>query len=139
MSGFTIGQAAKAAHVNVETIRFYERQGLVVQPPTPSQGYREYDSETVERVRFIRQAQEIGFSLREVRELVALRSDPRGDCADVRARATAKLDVVNAKIAQLHRVRSALETLIAACPGKGAVWSCSILGELAGNCCSPGE
>ena len=139
MSGFTIGQVAKAANVNVETIRFYERRGLVVQPPTPSQGYREYDSETVERVRFIRQAQEIGFSLREVQELVALRSDPCGDCADVRARATAKLNDVNAKIAQLHRVRSALETLIAACPGKGAVESCSILEELARSRCNKAE
>lgn len=130
MSGFTIGRAAKAANVNVETIRFYERRGLVAQPSTPSQGYREYPSETVDRIRFIRQAQEIGFSLREIHELLALRTDPHGDCSDVRARANAKLDEVNSKIGQLQSVRTALKKLIAACPGKGAVQYCSILEEV---------
>ncbi len=130
MQGLTISLAAKAASVNVETIRFYERRGLIARPPTPSQGYREYDLETVERVRFIRQAQEIGFSLREIQELLALCTDPLADCADVRTRAIAKLDNVNAKIRQLQHVQTALETLISACPGKGAVEYCSILGEV---------
>lgn len=130
MPELTIGRAAKAAGVNVETIRFYERRGLIVRPPTPSQGYREYDLDTVERIRFIQQAQEIGFSLREIQELLALRADPEADCADVRARATAKLDDVNAKIRQLQNVQAALEKLISACPGKGAIEYCSILEEV---------
>lgn len=130
MTGFTISKAARAADVNVETIRFYERRGLINQPRTPAQGYREYPPETVEQIRFIRQAQEIGFALRDIQELLALRTDPEGDCADVRLRAVAKLDDVNAKIDQLRTVKHALETLIAACPGQGALGSCSILNEI---------
>lgn len=130
MIRFTIGKAAEAAGVNVETIRFYERRGLVFQPPTPAQGYREYDSETIDRIRFIRHAQEIGFSLADIRELLALRTDPGSDCADVRLRAVARLDDVNAKIGRLQQMQAALEILIAACPGEGAISSCSILNEI---------
>jgi len=126
----TISRAAKAANVGVETIRFYERRGLVSQPTTPVRGYREYDPETIEQIRFIRHAQEIGFSLSDIQELMELRSDPDSDCSDVRLRAVAKLDDVNIKIERLLRVQDALETLIAACPGEGAVGSCSILKEI---------
>ena len=72
----TISKAAKAADVSVETIRFYERRGLVSQPMTPVRGYREYDLDTIEQIRFIRHAQEIGFSLSDIQELMELRSDP---------------------------------------------------------------
>ena len=126
----TISRAAKAAEVSVETIRFYERRALISQPITPVRGYREYDPETIEQIRFIRHAQEIGFSLSEIQELMTLHTDPDGDCSDVRLRAVAKLDDVNIKIERLRRVQDALETLIAACPGKGAVSSCSILNEI---------
>ena len=126
----TISRAAKAADVSVETIRFYERRGLVSQPTTPARGYREYDRETIEQIRFIRHAQEIGFSLSDIQELMELRSDPDSDCSDVRLRAVAKLGDVNTKIERLRRVQDALETLIAACPGEGAVGSCSILNEI---------
>jgi len=84
----TIGKVAKIADVGVETIRFYERKGLINQPLKPlSGGYRIYPDEAVQRIRFIRQAQEIGFSLREIEELVSLRADPSAVCADVRERA----------------------------------------------------
>tara|TARA_R110000796_G_scaffold170945_2_gene287866 strand:- start:2108 stop:2782 length:675 start_codon:yes stop_codon:yes gene_type:complete len=126
----TISKAAKAADVSVETIRFYERRGLVSQPMTPVRGYREYDLDTIEQIRFIRHAQEIGFSLSDIQELMELRSDPDSDCSDVRLRAVAKLHDVNIKIERLLRVQDALETLIAACPGEGAVGSCSILKEI---------
>ncbi|GHE03970.1 hypothetical protein U879_21160 [Defluviimonas sp. 20V17] len=131
MTGCSIGRAARATGVNVETIRFYERRGLVPQPPRPTQGYREYGAETIERIRFIRHAQQIGFSLNDIRELLALRTDPGSDCSEVRLRAVAKLGDVNAKICRLQQMRAALETLIAACPGQGAVGSCSILNEIA--------
>src|SRR3546814_1209070 len=92
MQGVTIGRAARKAGVGVETIRFYERKGLIAQPPKPARaGFRHYPEETVERIRFIRQAQELGFSLREVCELLDLRPDPQADAADVRARATAQI------------------------------------------------
>lgn len=88
MTRLTIGRAAKAANVNVETIRFYERRGLITQPRKPAGGgAREYDDYTIARVRFVRQAQDIGFSLREIAELLSLRADPGADCAAVRARA----------------------------------------------------
>jgi MerR family mercuric resistance operon transcriptional regulator len=127
----TIGIVARAAGVGVETVRFYERRGLIDQPPKPNtNGFRDYPPETVERIWFIRQAQDLGFSLREIDELLALQADPGTDCADVRARAAAKLQDVLAKIERLQRIRGALEGLIAACPGRGAVRVCSILDAL---------
>ena len=131
MTELTISKAAKNAGVSVETIRFYERKGLIEQPPKPlDTGFRVYPEETVKRVRFIRQAQEIGFSLREIEELLSLRADPSADCSDVRERAVAKLEEVDQKMEQLGRIRSALNELIAACPGRGALRACSIMESL---------
>jgi MerR family copper efflux transcriptional regulator len=128
MPGLTIGRAARSAGVNVETIRFYERRGLIKQPRKPANGgFREYDLGTLAHIRFVRQAQELGFSLSEVRELLSLRADPFADCAEVRQRASAKLADVRGKIERLQRIGAALETLIAACPGGGALKACSIL------------
>ncbi len=133
MRATTIGKAAREAGVGVETIRFYERRGLISQPPkTRDAGFRVYPEETVRHVRFIRQAQELGFSLREIHELLSLRAAPEADAGDVRARATAKLDEVCRKIEQLRRIRAALEDLIAACPGRGALRTCSIMEALVG-------
>lgn len=130
MRDMTISKAAKQAGVGVETVRFYERKGLIEQPPKPESGFRTYPPEIVDRVRFIRQAQEIGFSLREIDELLSLRADPGTDCGDIRERALAKRVEVERKIGQLARIRSALNELIAACPGRGALRSCSILSAL---------
>jgi MerR family mercuric resistance operon transcriptional regulator len=134
MNDMTIGKAAQQAGVGVETVRFYEREGLIERPAKPSAGgFRVYPPETVERIRFIRQAQDLGFSLREVCELLDLRADPQADAADVRARATAKLANVNDKMRQLQRIKDALETLIAACPGHGALGCCSSIEALEGH------
>lgn len=134
MRDMTIGTAAREAGVGVETIRFYERRGLVEQPLKPAfGGFRVYSDDVVRRVRFIRQAQELGFSLKEIDELLLLRADPAIDCGDVRARARAKLDEVNAKIARLNRIGDALDALIAACPGRGALRACSIMDALEGD------
>ncbi len=131
MTALTIGKAARGAGVGVETIRFYERKGLIEQPRKPQDaGFRVYPEETVHRIRFIRQAQELGFSLREIQDLLSLRADPAADAGDVRVRATAKLAEVNRKITELERIRAALETLIAACPGGGVLRSCSIMESL---------
>lgn len=133
----TIAHAARAAGVGVETIRFYERRGLIEQPPKPNgSGFRVYSVETVQRVRFIRQAQELGFSLREVSELLDLRADPAADAAKVHARAAAKLGEIKEKIQALRRMQVALEALIAACPKTGALGNCSIMEALVG---SPGQ
>jgi len=112
----------------VETIRFYERRGLIERPPKPSgAGIRRYAPETVRRVRFIRQAQQLGFTLRQIEELLSLEANPAADCSDVRLRALAKIEEVNARIGQLAEIRSALVRLLAACPGSGALGACSIL------------
>lgn len=132
MTTLTIGKTALASGVKVETIRFYERRGLIPQPPKPRDGYRLYTPETIERIRFIRKAQEIGFSLREIEELLSLRAHPDADCADMRERAAAKIAEVNRKIAELKRVRVALEKVKASCPGRGALSACTILEALQG-------
>lgn len=132
MNRMTISRAAREAGVGVETIRFYERKRLIEQPPKPKDsGFRDYPIETVRRIRFIRQAQDLGFALKEIDELLSLRADPSTDCADVRASASAKLEDVNEKIARLVAIQSALRDLISACPGRGpAARSCSILEAL---------
>ena len=134
MVAMTISKAACRGGVRIETIRFYERRGLIQQPPRPNDsGFRIYPEQTVQRIRFIRQAQEIGFSLREIEELLSLRADPSADCADVRPQATAKLEEVERKIAKLEKMRGALQELIDACPGSGAIRVCSIMEALVGG------
>ena len=126
-----ISAVARNTGVGVETVRFYERQGLIAQPPRPSDGgFRSYPPEVLERIRFIRQAQSLGFSLKEIDELLSLRADPSADCGDVRQRAQSKLEEVEEKIASLTTIRSALRGLIDACPGEGAARFCSILDSL---------
>ncbi len=131
MKMMTISHAAREAGVGVETIRFYERRGLIKQPPKPvGSGFRVYPEETVQHIWFIREAQEIGFSLREIDELLALRADPATDSSEVRERAIDKRNEVERKIAHLERIYAALEELISACPGKGALRKCSIMEAL---------
>lgn len=127
MTGMTIGRAARAAGVNVETIRFYERRRLIEQPPKPAfGGYRVYPETTVRRVRFIRRAQDLGFSLREIAELLSLQTTGGADAADVQDRAVEKLRDVDEKIERLQRIRGSLTDLLARCPGQGDLRCCSI-------------
>mgnify|MGYP003770063849 FL=1 len=131
MKTMTISRAAEQAGIGVETIRFYERRGLINQPPKPmAGGFRDYPSETVSRLRFIREAQELGFSLDEITDLLSLRADPKTNCAKVQRRAEIKLAEVQHKIERLQDIGTALGRLIAACPGKGALGSCSIIESL---------
>ena len=124
-----IGKAAKSAGVSVETVRFYERQGLISQPSTPvNGGYRSYPSETVDYIRFIRRAQDFGFSLKEINELLSLRANPSTDCGDIQARASKKLEDMKVKIARLLVIQTVFQDLLSACPGRGvAVRYCPIL------------
>ena len=129
MQALTIGRAAREAGVNIETVRFYERRGLIERPPKGA-GYRIYSPDQVARIRFIKEAQQIGFTLTEIGQLLTLRADPAGDCAEVRQQAVAKQQEVRRKIQQLQQIDAALETLIAACPGSGALQACSIMDVL---------
>ncbi len=131
MKTITIGNAATLAGVGVETIRFYERKKLITQPQKPAHGgYRHYSNEIVHSVRFIRQAQELGFSLKEISELLSLRAEPDSDCSEVQKRANAKLAEVEGKISQLNKIASALKKVIGTCPSQGNLETCSIISAM---------
>ncbi len=130
MNEMTIGRVANEAGVSVETVRFYERKRLIEQPRRPSSGYRTYDRDAVERIRFIRQAQQLGFTLAEIRELLSLRVDPQTNCADVKGRAEAKVAEVDQKIRALRAMRRALVEISEKCTGEGVTSDCPILEAL---------
>jgi len=130
MDFFTTGEVASRGGVNLETIRYYERRGLLPKPPRTPAGYRTFDAAALRRLRFIKQAQALGFSLKEIKELLALRVDPRTSCADVRRRAEAKIADVEAKLRVLRTMKRALVQLTAACAGRGPVSACPILETL---------
>ena len=122
-----IGQLATATKVGVDTIRFYENEGLLAKPPRTRSGYRQYPAAAVSRLQFIVRAKELGFTLKEVSELLELRVDPTKSCADVKVLAKAKILDVQSKIADLTRIESALQTLARSCRGKGPTSECPIL------------
>jgi MerR family mercuric resistance operon transcriptional regulator len=126
----TIGKVARAAGVNVETVRYYQRSGLVPEPPRPAGSVRRYSDETVARLRFIKRAQELGFSLAEIRRLLAL-GDPQS-CGKARALAADKLSLVSSRIADLERMRAVLESLIERCDAVRGRVACPIIETLAG-------
>jgi Hg(II)-responsive transcriptional regulator len=130
MKPMTIGQVARRAGVGVETVRFYERRGLLEEPARKESGYRQYTADVVSRLRFIRRAKELGFTLSEISELLALRLDPSATRADVRRRALAKIADIEAKIEDLSRMRDVLEKLTATCRGHGPAAGCPILDAL---------
>lgn len=130
MKPMTIGEVAKAAEIGVETVRFYEREGLIAEPPRRRSGYRQYPPDTVRRLRFIRRAKELGFTLTEIGELLELRVDPTKSCADVRTLARAKMADIEAKMLDLARIQAALAELVRTCRGKGATSDCPILDAL---------
>lgn len=123
----TIGQLARRCGLGVETIRFYERQGLIPGPARTPSGYRQYPEETVRRVRFILRAKEVGFALREIGELLSLRVRAGARCVDVQRKAEAKLADIDDKVAALGQMRDALKGLLAECHGRGPVSECPIL------------
>ncbi|GLQ94013.1 heavy metal-responsive transcriptional regulator [Dyella acidisoli] len=127
----TIGTVAKRAGVPIDTIRYYEREGLLPEPLRRASGYRSYNETAVSRLRFIRRAKELGFTLEEIRDLLALSSDRRGGVKAVRKRAEQRLASIETRIAELMRIRKGLQQLIQACPGHGDPEHCPILRALA--------
>jgi MerR family mercuric resistance operon transcriptional regulator len=128
--GLTIGKVARSAGLAIDTVRYYEREGLLQKPARTPSGYRQYSSDAVKRLQFIRQAKELGFTLSEIRELLALKVAPGKSCADVRSRAEAKIANVEQRIEQLNRMKRALTKLAAACSGRGPTSECPILEAL---------
>ncbi len=130
METMTIGKIAKAVGVGVETVRFYERRGLIEEPQRRASGYREYPESAVARLHFIRKAKELGFSLKEIEELLSLRMDPGATCAEVKERAEQKVAEVEAKIRDLQRIKRTLGKISATCKGSGPVGECPIIEAL---------
>ena len=128
MSLLTIGQVAKKTKVNIETIRYYEHLGILPKPArNPNSGYRQYKENIVERLNFIGNAKELGFSLKEIKQLFALRVRSNSTCGDVKQRAERKINDIEAKIKTLQKMKTALNKLIGQCKGKGPVSECPII------------
>jgi Hg(II)-responsive transcriptional regulator len=130
MEPLTIGQLAERAGVNLETVRYYEREGLIPPPPRKSSGHRAYASDAVRRLRFIKRAQELGFSLAEIRELLHLKVDPDQLCTDVVRQIDAKAQEVEEKIRHLEAIKQTLTRMKESCDGHCAVSDCPILESL---------
>ena len=127
----TVGRLAREASVNLQTIRFYERRKLIPAPRRSANGYRQYSPEIVRRVLFIKRAQELGFSLREIGELLNLRRTSSSTCADVRQKAQSKIEEIEKKITSLRRVKKALVKLKAQCDAEVTASSdCPLLDSL---------
>lgn len=122
-----IGQVAKRTGVGIETIRFYERKGLLAHPPRTRSGYRAYPQEAVAKIRFIKRAKDLGFSLSEIAELLALESNPTSTCADVKHRAIAKISAIQERMTDLQRMKRALGRLVESCNENGPIEHCPII------------
>lgn len=128
-----IGQLSRRTGVPIDTVRYYEKQHLLPPPTRTASGYRHYEADDVLRLTFIRRAKTLGFTLEEIRDLLALSRADSGDMAAIRAAAASKLIDVEQRIAELTRVRDGLQSLVSACPGHGALDQCPILSALGGE------
>jgi len=126
----TIGKVAQRAGVGVETVRFYERKGLIERPRRRNSGFRQYPPDAVRRIRFIKRAQDLGFTLTEIAELLDLRLEPGCTCGDIKNRAEQKAKDIDRKVRDLRRMKRSLNELITACDGNGDVNGCPILNSL---------
>ena len=131
MDTFTIGQLAQQAQVNIETIRFYEKRGLMPKPNRTEAGYRLYTANDVSRILFIKRAKELGFTLKEIDELFSLKIDDETTCADVKHLAQHKIDIVNQKIQDLQKIKTKLAELVVLCERENiSTGECPILEAL---------
>jgi Hg(II)-responsive transcriptional regulator len=126
-----IGELASQTNVAIETLRYYEKRGLLQEPDRSPAGYRAYSPDTVRRVRFIRRAQELGFTLQEIADLLTFWEDSATSCGRVEARATATLGRIDQKIRDLEHMRSALAQYVTACRTREALSECPLLASLA--------
>lgn len=123
----TIGMLASHAEVNIETIRYYQRRGLLIEPPKPKEGYRHYPADSVDRVRFIKRAQKLGFTLDEIATLLELGD---GHCAETKQLALHKLQLIEARLADLNKMRNTIKALVNQCETGGEEMGCPIVASL---------
>ncbi|MEN8232823.1 MAG: MerR family transcriptional regulator [Thermodesulfobacteriota bacterium] len=133
MNGLTIGKLAKQAGLGIETVRFYERQGLIEPPPRTDSNYRIYPEEEVSRLKFIKRAKDLGFTLKEIKELFVLQHDPHATKADIKKRTVEKIEDIKKKVQDLTRIQEVLEHLAGTCEGHGPISECPILDALTGK------
>ncbi len=126
----TIGQVADRLDVSVQTLRYYEREGLLPHLPRSDAGYRLFDEEVLKRVAFIKHAQEVGFSLREIGELLSLRADPDGSCRDIQRCDEEKIGQLQDRLARLRSMKRTLENLVTLCTSGLPATACPILEAL---------
>ena len=129
MESLTTGQVAERAHVNIHTVRYYEKRGLLPEPPRTAAGYRQYSPEHISHLRFIKRAQDLGFTLEEIGELMDLRVVP-GAGAEVREKTSEKIEEIEAKIRDLERIKTKLLELADSCEHHGSPDSCRVLDAL---------
>ena len=124
------GEVAARAGVNIQTLRYYERRGLLEEPERRASGYRKYPRDAVQLIRFIKKAQELGFTLTEIEDLLRLRSDQTASCPQVRVAAQAKIEGIEQKIRSLRAMKRALGVLVSSCRSGGSTRECPILDAL---------
>ena len=130
MTTLKIGQVAQQADVNIETVRYYEREGLIPEPPRRPSGYRQYSPDYVQRIKFIKHAQYLGFSLKEITELLALRIEPDTACNEVKQQTEAKIAAIETKIHTLQQMQRVLTDLVTSCDQRQLTDACPILKAL---------
>jgi Hg(II)-responsive transcriptional regulator len=126
MKSMKIGEVARLSGTGIETIRFYEREGLLLEPERRPSGYRQYDETTVERLDYIRQAKELGFTLAEIRELLEL-SFAHSNCDHIRQRADAKIVDIESKIRSLQQMKRSLRKIVQRCRAKDLTHDCPLV------------
>jgi Hg(II)-responsive transcriptional regulator len=127
MTAMKIGEVAKRSGVGIETIRYYEREGLLLEPERRPSGYRQYDESTVERLKYIRRAKDLGFTLAEIRELLELSFTARAGCDHIRQRAEAKVADIEGKIRSLRQMKRSLGRIVRRCRVKNSTEDCPLV------------
>ncbi len=130
MDKLLIGELAKRAKVNKETLRYYERKGLIPEPPRNDSGHRQYSEIEVKMTEFIKRTQSLGFSLKEIKDLLMLKIEPQTTCKDIQGIVKSKISEIDQKINDLMLIKNTLKKLATRCKGKGPVGECPILDEL---------
>lgn len=130
---YKIGKVAELAEVNKETVRYYEKRGLIPKPDRRRSGYRIFTKRHIDQIKFIKRAQELGFTLNEIKELLELRIDENSTCSEIKQEAQEKYQDVVEKIEDMQRIKTILVDLIDSCDGEGPKGDCPILGALEGE------
>lgn len=130
MSLLRIGEVAKRSEVSVETVRYYERQGLLAEPDRRPSGYRQYDESVVARIAFIKRSKGLGFTLREIKELLGLWFNGENQCDHVREKTREKLEDIEAKIRTLQGMKRSLRKVLSECTRRDSFDDCPLWGDL---------